>query len=232
MFKTKANNTGGEKFETPPIGNHPAILIGIYDLGTQENDYQGTSRRVRQVYLIWELTTEKQEGFKDRNHVAGKPYTFSGHKKAGLRQLLEKWRGREYAEGEEVDVLAALGKSCLLTITHTQSGDRTFAKVDGVGPVPKGLPVPPAQRIPFAWSIDEGMMALNVKTGKLEADPTRKDPPDDDWIPYLYGEHPKDTVARSDEITGWKPAASSGTPAANGTHKKEEPVTAGADIPF
>lgn len=225
MFKTKANNTEGKKFEIPPVGNHPAILVGIYDLGTQEANYGENKKRVRQVYLIWELTTEKQDGYKDRNHVIGKPYTFSGHKKAALRQLLEKWRGREYAEGDDVDVIAALGKACLLTVTHTKSGDNTYARVDGVGPVPKGLSVPSAQHTPFAWSLDDGMIALN--NGKQEADPKFKTAPDFDWIPYLYGEHPKDWVAACDEMTGRKPSA-------NGDAHKEEPAAAGAgaDIPF
>lgn len=180
-WKAKATSGNGQFSEQPPAGNHPAVLIGLIDLGTQESSFQGKVEWKRQVMLVWELTTEKLSGMKDANHVIANRYTFSLNAKATLRKLLEDWRGKRYGEDEEVDIAAVLGKPCLLGIKHAQSGDRTFANVAGVQAVPKGLTVPPAQRKPVEWQVGYDLDQLP------------------DWLPYLYGEPVKEVIQRCKE---------------------------------
>jgi hypothetical protein len=40
-WKTKASKGGDGNFEKAPAGSHPAVCVGMFDLGTQENDFQG-----------------------------------------------------------------------------------------------------------------------------------------------------------------------------------------------
>lgn len=192
-FKGKApKKSDGGDFHVPPAGSHPAILVAMIDLGTQKESYQGEEREVRQVFLVWELTAEQMPG-STFNHVLGKVYTLSFHEKAGLRKLAEKWRGKAYNAEDEIDYGAMVGKPCLLTVEHKQSkdGERTYANLAGVSPVPKGLAVPPAKRPQTAWEI---------AGGSLERLP--------DWLPRIYGEPVADVVRRAPELSGARQADS------------------------
>ena len=145
-FKGKApKKSEGGDFHNPPAGSHPAVLVAMIDLGTQDEDFEGKPRKVHQVYLVWELTAEQLPG-STFNHALGKVFTLSFHEKGGLRKLAEKWRGKAYNAEDEIDYGAMLGKSCLLTVEHktNKAGDRTYANFAGVSPVPKGLSVPAA----------------------------------------------------------------------------------------
>jgi hypothetical protein len=195
-WKTKA--TAGAKREVPAAGAQPAVLIGLVDLGTHEETYKDEAKQsertveVRKLCLVWELTAEKMAGMKEANHVVSKVYNMSaaGHfgPKSGLRKMAEAVRGKAYQEGEDVDVSKMLGKPFLITITHGKSNaGNDYAKIDGIGPVPKGMAVPPALRTPFTWELDTG----DVK--------------DLEWLPYLFGEKVADVVARSLERKGAAP---------------------------
>lgn len=212
-FKVKASSGKGGEFETAPAGNHPAVLVGLIDLGTQETEYAGEVKWQPQVYLVWELTTEKQAGLKDRNHLIARSFTLSFNSKAMLRGFIEKWRGKAFADDEEFDLTRVLGQPCLLTVEHKVSaGGNTYARVTSVGGVPKGLPIPPAQNKPVAVELG----------GEIP-----------EWIPYLYGEPVKDVVAKSREKSG-KGNSSNGT-GHNGEHLPDAPpeqVPAGNEIPF
>jgi hypothetical protein len=195
----KQKTTSGKDFgELPPAGSHAAVLIGLIDLGTQSESFQGGPVEWRRkVMLVWELTDQKMSGTEDRNHVIANRYTFSLSTKATLRKLLENWRGKQFGNDEEVDISVVLGKPCLLNVTHSQSGDRTYANVAGVQPVPKNYPVPPPQREHVSWEVGDDLADLP------------------DWLPYLYGEPVADVVKRSKELSGGdngqQPATPSGT---------------------
>lgn len=193
-FKAKATNKGGGGSEVPPAGAHPAVLIAIIDLGTHEDEYNGKPSYPRQVLFVWELTTEKLAGTKSRNHVLARDYTigYSGEvilgPKNGLRKMLEGWRGKAYGEGDDIDIAAPLGRSCVLTVKHGESAKKnTYAKIESVTPVPKGLAVPPAERCkPFTWEIHEGAEL----------------PPEREWLPFVYGEKVEDVIKGSYEWRG------------------------------
>jgi hypothetical protein len=219
-FKGKANSKGGGgaggSFEIPPAKSLPAVVIGLIDCGTHADDYDGKAKKARKVFVVWELTTAKMSGTKG-NFVVGRMFTLSFHEKAALRKVLEKWRGRTYAEGEDIDLAAIMGKACLCSIVHDQKGDRTYYKVDSISQVPDGMTVAKATREKFSWEMGAG------------------DPPDYEWLPYHYGESIADFIKQSDE---WKAhergedrqAAGVGT---NGRGDADEGAAAGKDeIPF
>jgi len=138
-------------------GTYVARCFRIADVGTQHGEYQGRATERRQIIVSWELPTELLE----EGEWAGKPkavhsfYTLSLHKKANLRHDLENWRGRAFTaeELEGFEVGTILGASCLVTITHTESGR---AKVSGVTALPKGMEVPPAVNDEIFFDLDKG----------------------------------------------------------------------------
>lgn len=200
IFNQKASKQ--QASETPPAGSHSAVLVAIIDLGTQEQKaFEGTGvTKKRKLFFVWELTAEKVSGFNNRNHVIGKEYTLSFNSKAAMRKMLEAWRGKVFSDNEEFDVSKTLGKSCMLAISHSTKDDSTYAKIEGISAVPKGLIVPPAQFPLTLWELD----------GKSPI-------PAADWLPYSYGSSIKDLIELSDEWKALKAGTTRPVPTANGT---------------
>lgn len=208
-FKDRASSN--QAFEIPPAGSHPAVLVGLIDLGTHQRTFQGQDQgEAAQLYLVWELTAEPCPGT-NRNHVLGRQFTRSLNKKAKLRQFIESWSGRQLNDGDEFDYEKMLGKSCLLNVIHKQSGDYTNANIDSIGRVPKGMTVPSAKIEPYMWYVGCG-----------------KPLPELPWLPPIYGQSVKQMIEASKEYKSGTPAANS-----NGNGKQAEPENQEADeIPF
>jgi hypothetical protein len=200
IFNVKAS--APQSNDLAPSGNHPAALVAMIDLGTHEEDFQGTKKKNHKVYLAWELTAE------EKHMVVGRDYTLSFSPKSALRGMVEKWRGKSFGDGEQFDLSKVLGKSCLIAIVHKQStgGDRTYARIDGITPVPKGMTVPPPTKELVCWDMSSGT-----------------EPPAHPWIPYLYGEPIGDVIRRSYE---WNDRQAGG-----GTAGQEEEMAAASASP-
>ena len=75
MSWTLTNTGGGGGSEKPPVGNHLAVLVGIFDMGTQLDDFDPAKPRWQhQAYFVWELVGEKIAGT-SKNHVIGAALT-------------------------------------------------------------------------------------------------------------------------------------------------------------
>jgi len=147
-------SSGSREFKLVPPGNHLARLYRIVDLGTQERRYEADVKFQRQVMLGWEIHSEDEAGeptvTEDGVPMAiFKNYTLSWNEAATLRKDLQAWRGKPWtdAEAKRFDLKNILGQWCLLNVVHKvgRQGDKTFANVAGIGPVPsflkqKGLP--------------------------------------------------------------------------------------------
>lgn len=182
--------SGGDKFEIPEAGAQPAVLVGLIDLGTHMEHYTNKNEKtgqvteknapVRKIVLVWELTASPMSGMKDTNHLMAKVYSATGSPKSNLRKLLESWRGKAYAEGEAIDVSKVLGTECMITVSHgtAKSSGNTYAKLENVGPVPKGFKVPKPNRKPVMVSPTfADRPRLDAEIAALET-----------WVPYLFGE--------------------------------------------
>jgi hypothetical protein len=132
---------GGGDFQPCPAGTHPAICIRVIDLGTQQTTYKGETKRAHKVLIAWEMPTARMSD--GRPFIVSQRYTYSGHKKAVLRQHLESWRGKRYTDEEiaGVDLVRLLGKPCFLTIVHDESHETVYANVVGISPLPKNMAV-------------------------------------------------------------------------------------------
>jgi len=217
IWNQKASSNGGD-FEVAPGGNHPAVLVGIIDLGTQENKFGNEVNMAHQVLLAWELTQEKK---KDGSpFIVIRHYTASLNQKAALRNLIKTWRGKDLADGEEFDPRKMLGKPCLLSVINKESGGgNTYAKVEGVTAVPKGMVVGQAVTEPISWAIGEG------------------DYPNPAWMPYLIGKRVADVIQNSPEWKEWRygpvdPPKGNTVPNAQGQFAEPEPDQAEEAIPF
>jgi hypothetical protein len=190
-FKTRANNGDGGDFELPPSGTHPAVMVGLIDLGTTENTYNGKTSDRHKILLVWELTAEADS--KGQNFIVAQDYTWSLNKKAALRPIVEGFRGKALADDEEYDLALMLGKPCMINVTEGVSGGgKKFAEIAGCSPPMRGLTVPPATRDVVFFHIG----ALTSTKDDLEIP---------DWVPPLYGRKVVDDIKKSKEYAALSP---------------------------
>jgi hypothetical protein len=182
-WNQKVNSGKGEGFEKAPIGNHPAVLVAIIDMGKQEQEYGGNVTYPHRAFFVWELVTEKMSGTKERNHLIGIDLTVSLNEKAKLRQWIEARVGKKMPDDAEYDISKELGQKCLLDVIANKKG---YPVVNGMKAVPKGLAFPAHQNAPIAITLDD------FKTGAVTIP---------DWVPYLYGEHLADVIRRCEELS-------------------------------
>ena len=128
-------NDGGSGFENPEAGTYNAVCYRVIDIGTQENNYQGTISLKPQVIIAWELEETMKDG---RPFVVSQFYTASLNEKAKLRQHMATWRGRDFTEAElqGFNPFNLLGAPCMLSLSVNEKGR---SKVTGVAKLPKGL---------------------------------------------------------------------------------------------
>ena len=152
---TVAKASSGADFELPEAGAVVGRCYMVVDLGTQDTTFKGTPKKAHKILLSWELAETMEDG---RPFSISSRYTLSLFDQAILRQHLESWRGKPFTEEELAgfDVKNVLGKHCLLSIVHNKEGDKTYANVKGIMPVPKTMEKPGAVNKDVYFDIDTG----------------------------------------------------------------------------
>lgn len=143
-------DTGSGDFEMSPEGNHIAGCYMVVDLGIQQTQFGDKHK----ILIGWELCNELMSD--GRPFVTSKQYTASLADKANLRHDLEAWRGRKFTDDElqGFDVFAIAGAPCMVSVVHSTSGEKTYANVNAVAALPKGLPRPTLVNDVVTYSLD------------------------------------------------------------------------------
>lgn len=135
----------GKAFDPVPAGVHQAVCYSVIDLGTQQ-PRNPQYHPARKVQIGWEVPGEMMQtddGPKPR--VISKEYGLSLGKKATLRAELQSWRGRPFTEEElkGFELSKLLGVNCQINVIHkpSEDGTKTYARVMGVMPLGRGMPV-------------------------------------------------------------------------------------------
>ena len=158
-----ATSKGGD-FELPPIGVAVGRCYRVIDLGTQDTTFKGKPKRQHKVLLTWELLGEKRMN-DGRPYSINSRYTMSTGTLSQLRRDLESWRGVPFT-AEEIaafKVAKVLGKYCLLNIVHEQNGEKTYANIAAIMPVPKGMPKPEGVNEDIIFDLDDRDMRIFEK---------------------------------------------------------------------
>jgi hypothetical protein len=139
MPKAAAGSSTGS-FRPCPDGAIQGVLVDVIDLGQVTTTYAGESKTSHKINLVWQMDERKDDGTR---FLVFQRQTLSLHPKANLRKVVETLRGKKFTDEEaeagfELDDLK--GVNALLTIVHNQVGDRIYANVSGVSPLPKGMP--------------------------------------------------------------------------------------------
>jgi len=83
--------------EPIPQGTYHAVCFSVIDLGTQKVEYQGNVSLKRQLYVTWEIPSERitimiDDEEKEVPRIIGKKYTASLNPRANLRKVAESLR--------------------------------------------------------------------------------------------------------------------------------------------
>jgi hypothetical protein len=139
----------GGSFENPPVGAYPAVCTRMIDMGTQETTWQGVTKYAHKVKMVFELSEKMADG---RPFITMRDFTVSLHEKAGLRQFLKSWRGRDFTDEELAgfDPKVLIGKGVLLNLV--ENGE--YVNIDSAMKLPKGMeaPVPVNPTVFFSLS--------------------------------------------------------------------------------
>lgn len=187
-MQTRSGGGGdGKPFEVCPKGNHPATLVGIFDVGNQpEVSNEGTPCEIRKLVLVFELMKKDSTG---KPFCMANSYRWSMHEKSTFYSIACNLTGKKFADGETFDPRSLVGLPCMVQITNTDPNDkgRVYANIKAVTSYPEEFPPITASRTPVMWSVMEGIA-----------------PPDTSWVPYVYGKSIKDMVQLSSEYKSGK----------------------------
>jgi len=130
----------GPTFIPAPEGAHAAVCVDVVDLGTLEVNYGGKSKKQHKIRIVWQIDENMEDG---KPFLVQQRFTLSLHEKAGLRKVLESWRGRQFTEEElqGFDVETVIDKPCLVNIIHQNKAGSIYANVTSVMRLPKGMAV-------------------------------------------------------------------------------------------
>ena len=184
-WSTKAKNTSIQEREIAPPGTHMALCVGLIDLGTHTQVFNGKRKDLHKILLCWELPQEMDSS--GEPFVVQRDFSWSLHKKSRLRPFVESWLGRNFAEDEEYELIDLLRRPCVLSVTNGKSAKGfPFDEVTSVGPLMKGMECPGPFHKPFAWAISMVSSASS-------------EPPVPNWVPPLYGRNVVDDIKSSKE---------------------------------
>lgn len=141
--------------------NYVARCYQMIEIGTVTEEYMGEPKTSKKVRIGWEFPTETRV-FKEENgeqpYVLSKEFTLSMHEKSNLRKVLGSWRGKPFTDQEahSYDITQLLGKTCMIQVVHkTAKNGETYANIDTISTVPKGMTVPKAFNPIFVLSYDD-----------------------------------------------------------------------------
>lgn len=148
-----ASESKGSFVQVSP-GMHLAMCYKIVDLGTQKSEYLGEVKHLPKVMFQFEVHGDNEQGEpmitpKGEPLTISKNFTLSLAEKATLRRDLQTWRGKEFtaAELKGFELKNVLSKWCMLSVVHSTVGDKTYANIQAIMPIPDivkkaGLPTP------------------------------------------------------------------------------------------
>ena len=159
---------GGNYPERKPIeaGAYAAVCDMLVDLGVQPSP-GGQFAPKRTLLLRFQIPSERVEITKDGETkslpaVISRTVGLSLNEKATLRQLLQSWRGRAFTPEElkKFDLVNVLGKPAFVNITHAVKGEKTYANLTSIMPLPKGMPAPTLEGESLWYSVESPNAAV------------------------------------------------------------------------
>mgnify|MGYP001459814485 CR=1 FL=1 len=159
-------------FTPAPEGVHLAVCCEVVDMGSVESKFGPRDM----IKIVWQIEELDDHGKRFEVHAR---YSRSIHPRSNLGKRLVSWRGRAFTETEleKFDLESIVGACCQLQIVHNITEGGSWANVENVLPLMKGM----AKLSPQEY------VALGLREGKGVAPgpkETTVDVGQDDDIPF------------------------------------------------
>jgi hypothetical protein len=168
---TDFSKFNGKEFTPIPADNYPGVCIGVIDLGTHMDSYQGQEPKPnRKVKIQWELPSHRKEDGKTA--VMSARYNLSFYENSGLRKMLNAWLGNDWPErfkGQSLQFL--IGLPAMVNVECGPSKRDPNRKTNWVGSVtryPKGMPAPEPEKDTFWLDLDDKHLPAVLSTWDAE----------------------------------------------------------------
>lgn len=182
--------SNGDERDITPVGNYKAILIGIYDLGTDPDGKYGPRR---QIVFTWEL----HKPGAPRPYLISRFFNLSFFSRSVLRQYVEAMVGRTFKDNDTIQLEQLLGTPCRIQVSHGTSKEGTpRAEIKGIMALEADEREPVAVGNPVYFEITAPNCVIPFEVPKWIADRVRKSP---EYMGFEQSRSPSTTpMSRSD----------------------------------
>lgn len=141
----------------PPIeaGTYFGVCIGMIDLGEQETNFNGKTRYVNQILMIFQIPSETItiDGVEEPRQLSRK-FTLSTSSKGKLRPFIETWMSQKFSDDAfaDMELFELIGKPAMLTIVQSETGQ--YSNIASAAALPKGVPAPVAKGELITFDLD------------------------------------------------------------------------------
>lgn len=153
----KLSKNKGERI-LPEEGTHPARLLRAIDLGTTYSErYNNSTRSIDLTWCLTETAHVFDEEKGEQPFVVSRRFSQKIGPKAALGKVIKSWLGRE--PEDDFDIQELFNTPCMVSVVYNEvkkDGEtNTYANVDNVMKVPKGMKVSALQQEPQVFDLDE-----------------------------------------------------------------------------
>jgi hypothetical protein len=169
LFVSAASGGNFEPRKPIEAGAYAAVCDMVVDLGVQPSP-GGQFAPKRTVVLRFQIPEIRVEITKDGETkslpaVISRTVGLSLNEKSTLYALLTSWRGKAFTPEElkKFDLGKIAGKPAFINVTHSVKGDRTYANLTSIMPLPKAIPAPALEGEALVYSTDAPDWAIHDK---------------------------------------------------------------------
>ena len=127
---------GGTMFHVAPVWAHPAIIVGIAELGSADFTYEWVTKHQDEIRVFFEIEADvnvadewQPEKIEPRVFITEQNYAFKVWDKSNLWKMISWVYWTQASEIVDFDIEDMLWTKCLITITHNAKGYSKVASV-------------------------------------------------------------------------------------------------------
>jgi hypothetical protein len=142
MEQVIAKESAGSSIPPHPQGQYAARCIDLIDYGMVQMTWQGRTKEKHRICLrFWCGEFGKDGEGKEIPLWVDAWFTLTLDERGSLRPFLQAWRGQAFTGPELAgfNVAVLVGVDAMVQVSHNVKGDRTYANIDSIMRLPKGM---------------------------------------------------------------------------------------------